>query len=81
MLTINQLARPRSKVNKKKEAVIAVTQTKIMLLLFLLFIRLLYSLFAYLFAGRSHVSRATLPTILRQSRHVAYERQTHFQSY
>jgi hypothetical protein len=27
-----------------------------------------------------HVARATLPTIL-QSRHVAYERQTHFQSY
>jgi hypothetical protein len=44
ILTINQLVRPRSKVNKKKEAVIAVTQTKIMLLLVLPFICLLICL-------------------------------------
>jgi hypothetical protein len=41
ILTINQLVRPRSIVNKKKEAVIAVTQTKIMLLFVLLLICLL----------------------------------------
>jgi hypothetical protein len=61
MLTINQLARPRSKVNKKKEAVIAVTQTKIMLLLF-------YSLFALLFIRL--LIRWPVP---RQSRHVAHD--------
>jgi hypothetical protein len=41
ILTINQLVRPRSIVNKKRKAVIAVTQTKIMLLFVLLLICLL----------------------------------------
>jgi hypothetical protein len=41
VLTINQLARPELIVNKKKEAVTAVTQTKIMVLFVILLICLL----------------------------------------
>jgi hypothetical protein len=38
ILTINQLVMPQSIVNKKKEAVTVVTQTKIMLLIVMLLI-------------------------------------------